>query len=209
MARAFADIAFTPTVRALQRENGSADQYDRFLAAETPSGDRLGPKEVAFIEKIDGFYQATVNSEGWPYVQFRGGPEGFLKVVDDRTIAYADFRGNRQYLSDGNLVGDSRISLILMDYANRRRLKVWGHAQVIDRDEDPGLVERLHDPSYRALPERAVIIAIKALDWNCPAHIPRRLTASQMDGEITRLRDQIAGLEDQNRSLEAALGQSD
>lgn len=124
MARAFADITFTPAVRALQKEKGSADSYDRFLADGTPAGDRLGPKEIAFISGIDGFYQATVNSRGWPYVQFRGGPEGFLKTLDDRTIAYADFRGNRQYLSNGKLADDERVSLILMDYAHRRRLKI-------------------------------------------------------------------------------------
>ncbi|MFQ5566834.1 MAG: pyridoxamine 5'-phosphate oxidase family protein, partial [Paracoccaceae bacterium] len=121
MARAFAEIAFTPAVRGVQSRQGSAAAYDRMLAPETERADRLGPEEAAFVAARDGFYQATVSETGWPYVQFRGGPAGFLKVLDERTIAYADFRGNRQYVSTGNLAGDDRISMILMDYPNRRR----------------------------------------------------------------------------------------
>lgn len=206
MARAFAEIAFTPAVRAVQERQGSAGAYAKFLAPEAAPGDRLGPEEAAFVAARDGFYQATVSSAGWPYVQFRGGPVGFLKVLDERTIAYADFRGNRQYLSDGNLAGDDRISLILMDYANRRRLKVWGRAKLIDIASDPDLVARLHDPSYKARPERAVVIAIEALDWNCPQHIPQRLTVDEVEPLLAPLRDRIAHLTEENASLKAALG---
>jgi predicted pyridoxine 5'-phosphate oxidase superfamily flavin-nucleotide-binding protein len=174
MARAFAEIAFTPAVRAVQERLGSAAAYAKFLAPEAERGDRLGLDEAAFVAERDGFYQATVSSSGWPYVQFRGGPAGFLKVLDERTIAYAEFRGNRQYLSSGNLVGDDRISLILMDYANRRRLKIWGRAKLVDIAADPVLVARMHDPSYRARPQRTVVITIEAFDWNCPQHIPQR-----------------------------------
>ena len=126
MARAFAQIAFTPAVRAAQARLGSANAYAKFLQPEAEGGSHLSATEADFIAARDGFYQATVSETGWPYVQFRGGPAGFIKVLDDRTIAYADFRGNRQYVSVGNLGGDDRISLILMDYPNRRRLKNLG-----------------------------------------------------------------------------------
>ena len=152
MARAFAEIAFTPSVRAVQARQGSAAAYERVLAPEAERADRLGPEEAAFIAARDGFYQATVSETGWPYVQFRGGPPGFLKVLDERTLGYADFRGNRQYLSVGNLGRDDRVSLILMDYANRRRLKILGHARIIEAADDPALIEALHDPGYRARP---------------------------------------------------------
>ena len=111
---------------------------------DVDGGDRLTDRETAFISAIDGFYQSTVSETGWPYVQFRGGPAGFLKILDDKTIAYADFRGNRQYLSVGNLTGDDRVSLILMVYANLQRLKVWGRAELVSIDDDPELVARLH-----------------------------------------------------------------
>jgi uncharacterized protein len=169
MTRAFAEIAFTPAVRAAQERQGSAAAYAKFLAPEAARGDRLGPAEAAFVAGRDGFYQATVSSTGWPYVQFRGGPAGFLKVFDERTIAYADFRGNRQYLSSGNLAEDDRISVILMDYPNRRRLKVWGRAKQVDIGSDPDLVAGLHDPSYSARPERAVVIAIEPSTGTVPS----------------------------------------
>ena len=125
MARAFAEIAFTHAVRDIQRKLGSAKAYDKFLDVDAPANKTLGEAETAFISQRDGFYQATVSETGWPYVQFRGGPRGFIKVLDEHTIAYADFRGNRQYVSTGNLGGDDRISLILMDYPNQRRLKIF------------------------------------------------------------------------------------
>jgi len=205
MARAFAEIAFTPAVRATQERLGSAAAYAKFLAPEAERGDRLGPDEAAFVAERDGFYQATVSSTGWPYVQFRGGPPGFLHVLDERTIAYADFRGNRQYLSSGNLAGDDRISLILMDYANRRRLKIWGRARQVDIATDPDLVARLHKSSYRARPERAVLIVIEAFDWNCPQHIPQRFTLEEVEPHLTPLRDRIAQLTAENQSLKAVL----
>lgn len=204
MARAFADIAFTPAVRAAQARNGSADAYGKFLAPEAAPGDRLGETEAAFVGARDGFYQATVSETGWPYVQFRGGPKGFLKVLDGGTIAYADFRGNRQYLSAGNLAGDDRISLILMDYPNRRRLKIWGRARLVEIADDPALVARLHDPATRARPERAVVIAVEALDWNCPQHIPQRLTLEELAPHLAPLRAEIARLAAENEALRAA-----
>lgn len=205
MARAFAEIAFTPAVRAAQERHGSATSYGRFLAPEAERGDRLGPRETAFVEQRDGFYQATVSSSGWPYVQFRGGPRGFLKVLDDRTVAYADFRGNRQYLSTGNLAEDDRVSLILMDYPNQARLKLWGRARLVDETDDPELVASLADPAYRARPERAVVITIEALDWNCPQHIPQRLTLEELDPHLAPLREKVRALEAENEKLRADL----
>jgi predicted pyridoxine 5'-phosphate oxidase superfamily flavin-nucleotide-binding protein len=207
MSRAFAEISFTPSVLAIQQQRGSADGYANFLEPGTDNRDQLGTEEAKFISQRDGFYQATVSVKGWPYVQFRGGPIGFLKVLDSQTIAYADFRGNRQYLSAGNLTDDGRISLILMDYPNRRRLKIWGRAKIIDANDDPSLMANLSDPNYRALPERAVVIAIEALDWNCPQHIPQRMTLDELEPQLRKVREEIAELKSENELLKIALGQ--
>ena len=201
MARNFAQIAFTPAVRAAQESNGSADAYAKFLSPDADRGSQLTERETDFIVGRDGFYQATVSETGWPYVQFRGGPVGFLKLVDDKTIAYADFRGNRQYISTGNLAGDDRVLLILMDYPNQRRLKLWGHARLVDAADDPELIERLHDSSYKAKPERAVVIAIEAFDWNCPQHITPRFDAPDVAQAIGTLQRRIEELEAENKAL--------
>ncbi len=206
MARAFAEIAFTPAVRALQKKGGSDTAYDPFLDPGAEARDRLGEAEAGFISLRDGFYQASVGETGWPYVQFRGGPRGFLKVLDERTVAYADFRGNRQYLSVGNLATDDRVSLILMDYPNRARLKLWGRARVTDKAEDPALLARLADPGYRALPERAVVIVVEAFDWNCPSHIPRRFTLDELEPHLAPLRAEVERLAVENARLKAASG---
>lgn len=205
MPRAFAEIGFTPNVKTMQEQYGSADAYAGFLADDVERRDRLGPDETAFIAGIDGFFQATVSETGWPYVQFRGGPTGFVKVLDGCTIAYADFRGNRQYLSVGNLTGNDRVALILVDYPNRRRLKIWGRATVVRAEDDPGLIEQLHDFSYRAKPERAVIVNIAAFDWNCPQHIPQRFTVEETERQFAPLREKIAALSAENKKLKTAL----
>ena len=203
MARAFAEIAFTPAVLAAQEKQGSARNYAKFLTPEADAGDRLTSTEAGFIAARDGFFQATVSETGWPYVQFRGGPAGFLKVLDEKTIAYADYRGNRQYLSVGNLSEDDRISLILVDYPNRRRLKVWGRARIVDRESDPDLVAQLFDDGYRARPERAVVITVEAFDWNCPQHIPQRFTIEELDHALTPLREELERLRAENDRLKA------
>ncbi len=200
MSRSFAEISFTPSVREAQAKYGSAHHYEKLLLGD-PSADVIGPDEAEFISARDGFYQATVSETGWPYVQFRGGPVGFLKVLDEKTIAYADFRGNRQYLSTGNLTINDRISLILMDYPNRRRLKVWGRVRLLDAGDDPDLLAALHEPAYRGFPERAVLISIEALDWNCPQHIPQRFTLA----EIEPLRNELAALRAENELLKSEL----
>ena len=202
MAKVFAELAFTPAVREMQSQQGSARMYDKALLPETERGDRLGPREAQFIAMRDGFYQATVSETGWPYVQFRGGPRGFLKVLDAETIAYADYRGNRQYISDGNLTGDDRIALILVDYPNSARIKILGRATLSD---DPDLIAKLHDDGYRARPERAVVIKVEGFDWNCPQHIPVRLTVEEMEPVLDPIRKELAALREENAKLKAQL----
>jgi predicted pyridoxine 5'-phosphate oxidase superfamily flavin-nucleotide-binding protein len=194
MARAFSEIAYTPKVLAMQERQGSAAAYAKFLKPEAGRNDSLGPAEAAFIAERDGFYQATVSETGWPYVQFRGGPKGFLRVLDEKTIGYADFRGNRQYISVGNLKGDDRVSLILIDYPGQHRLKLFGHARLVDAADDPDLATSLHPPAYEARPERAVLIRIEGYDWNCQQHIPQRFTIEELEEHLAPLRAEIARL---------------
>ncbi len=202
MVRAFADIAFTEAVQKIQKQRGSDKIYGKLLEPEADPGNQLGENEAAFIAGRDGFYQATVSQTGWPYVQFRGGPAGFLKVLDAKTIAYADFSGNRQYVSAGNLTDSDKISLILMDYPNRRRLKIWGRARL---EDDEKLIGQLHVQGYKARPERAVVIMVQAFDWNCPQHIPQRLTVAELEPVLATMRQQIAQLQEENRELKEFL----
>lgn len=179
MARAFADITFTESVKAAQSLYGSRENNRGFEFAEDPRN-TLGAAEAEFIHARDSFYQATVGENGWPYVQHRGGAAGFIKVLGERTLGYADFRGNRQYISVGNMNADDRISLIFMDYANQRRLKIWGRAKVVHESENVDLIVALENPDYRARIERAVIIHVEAYEWNCPQHITRRFTEAEV-----------------------------
>lgn len=153
--------------------------------------DKLTERENTFIESRDHFFQASVSETGWPYVQHRGGPAGFLKVLDERTLGFADYRGNVQYVSVGNLLHDDRVALILMDYANQRRLKLLGRVRFIDRDTEPDLIERLVTPSYKAIVERGFIISVEAFDWNCPQHITPRFTLTEIDEMTAPLRAQL------------------
>ncbi|MGH8522972.1 MAG: pyridoxamine 5'-phosphate oxidase family protein [Gammaproteobacteria bacterium] len=146
----------------------------------------------------DSFYIGSVGENGWPYVQHRGGPKGFLKVLDEKTIGFADFRGNRQYISVGNVNEDDRVSLLLMDYPNRQRLKLWARARIVDPNEQPELVARLEMPTYRARIERGIVMTIEAVDWNCPQHITPRYTQAELEGLI-------APLIEENRLLQAQL----
>ena len=205
MGNRFAEIAFTPAVQAQQVAYGSRDSYRRFSGGE-PSNDRLGPKEIEFIEARDGFYLASVGETGWPYVQFRGGAPGFLRVLDEQTLAWADFRGNRQYVSVGNLGGSDRVSIFLMDYANRRRLKIFGHAEIRALGADDGLAARLEMPGYKAVVERAVLVQIAGFDWNCPQHITPRFTLAEIERATRPLRDRVAELEAKLVSCERGNG---
>ena len=190
MSRAYSDITFTPSVRDMQTHRGSRANYESF-DLDPDRRDRLTEREASFIEARDGFYQASVSETGWPYVQFRGGPAGFVKVLDAKTIGYADFRGNVQYISAGNLSRDGRVSIILMDYANRRRLKLLGRARLVDVADDPALIERLRVPDYPAKIERAVLIGIEGYDWNCPQHITRRFTEAEVADASAALREEL------------------
>lgn len=180
---------FTDEIRDLQRQDGSRDSYARMEAASDDRPDRLGEREREFIAARDSFYIATVTSEGWPYVQHRGGPAGFLRVLDESVLGFADFNGNRQYVSIGNTATEARVSLFLMDYPNRRRLKILGHARIVSAGQDAALVARLMPPGHRAVAERAWLIEVVGFDWNCPQHITPRFT----EAEFAALRSAPAG----------------
>lgn len=190
MTSAFANIAFTANVKAVQTRMGSREAYGRHKQ-EPVAEPELGPNEIAFIEARDSFYLGTVGETGWPYIQHRGGPTGFIKVLDARTIGYADFSGNRQYISTGNLAGDDRVSLFLMDYPHQVRLKILGRAHVIDEDSNPELLARLDNPRYRARVERGIVIRIEGFDWNCPKYITPRYTE---DAVAQRIREATSAL---------------
>jgi predicted pyridoxine 5'-phosphate oxidase superfamily flavin-nucleotide-binding protein len=197
MAYGFLDIAATPKVRAAQEQNGSAHLWTDFKGHR--AFDRFTENEAAFIAQRDNFYMATVSETGWPYVQHRGGPRGFVRVIDDRTLAFADFSGNRQYISLGNLGGDGRVSLILMDYVNRRRLKIFAHAEVKALSDNPELAEKVATPGYRGKPERIFVLHLDAFDWNCPQHIMQRFDAPDVAQAIGALKTRIETLEAENK----------
>lgn len=183
MSRAFSGITFTTSVKAAQEFYGSREGNRHFELADDPRN-ALTESEMTFIQARDSFYQATVSESGWPYVQHRGGPIGFVKVLDARTIGFADFRGNRQYLSVGNINADERISMILMDYPQRRRLKLWGRARIVHENEQPDIIAAVEDTAYRARIERAIVISVEAFDWNCPQHITPRFSEDEIRAQI-------------------------
>lgn len=192
--RPSSDIAFTPAVKAIQSAKGSRQSYARM---ESRGGwqSTVTTELAGFIAELDMFYFGTANSAGQPYIQYRGGPKGFLKVVDNRTLGFADFGGNRQYISIGNLSENPRSFLFLMDYANQQRIKVWGTAEVIEGDAD--LLERLRDESYEGNVERAILFRIEAWDVNCSQHIHRRFPEALIEPVIASLESQIAELQDE------------
>ncbi len=170
---AFQRITLTPAVlRAQERYNGRAAQLPANSGLSGPAA--LGEEEIRFIRARDSFYIATVNEDGWPYIQHRGGPVGFLKVLDPRTLGFADFRGNRQLQTTGNLSANDKVALFLMDYTNRERLKILGHAEVLDPESHPDLAAQLTVPDYPGVVERLFVIRIAGSDWNCPQHIRPR-----------------------------------
>jgi predicted pyridoxine 5'-phosphate oxidase superfamily flavin-nucleotide-binding protein len=198
MAYGFLDIAGTPAVRAAQETMGSGQLWRRDLHREF---DRFTPQERQFIAERDSFYMATVSETGWPYVQHRGGARGFLKVVDDRTLAFADYSGNRQYISVGNLAGSDRAALILMDYPRRTRLKMFAHVEVTGPEAKPELTSLVTDSGYKARIERIFVLHLAAFDWNCPQHITPRFTESEVAEATRPLRERLAQLETENAEL--------
>jgi uncharacterized protein len=203
MSYGFLDIAGTQSVRAVQREMGSDRVYQDFKGQR--EFDKLTPNEVAFIGQRDSFYMATVSETGWPYVQHRGGPAGFLKVVDEKTLAFPDYRGNRQYISVGNVAADDRAALILMDYARQARLKMYVRVETVALDADAELAALVSVAGYRGKPERILRLHLAAFDWNCPQHITPRFTEAEVAAGVQPLRDRLSALEAENVELRARL----
>lgn len=197
MPRKFGDIAFTPEVKAAQEQRGSRQIYERYIT-NGPANDTITPKLEEFIAQLDGFYLGTVGSNGYPYIQFRGGPPGFLKVLDEKTLGFADFSGNVQYITVGNLSGNDKAFIFLMDYRHRRRVKIWGRAEFIEGDSE--WIERLRMPGYPTEIERAILFHVEATSENCPQHIPIRYSETEVEAMMAPLQSRIA-------ELEAKLGQ--
>jgi len=194
MPHRFAEIAFTPTVKKVQEQLGSRVSYARMEDAPEAINHHLSEAEAGFIAARNSLYMATVSETGWPYIQHRGGPTGFVRVLDDTTIGFVDFRGNRQYVSVGNLMTDDRVSLFFMDYPNRTRLKLFGRAKIVDLDNQTTL-SRLETPDYRARVERGLLIKVEGFDWNCPQHITERFTLDEVRAMTASLTSRIAELE--------------
>ena len=192
------DVAFTSAVKDVQSRLGSRNGYANMERgrgwANTITNDLR-----AFIARRDSFYLGTASGDGQPYIQHRGGPPGFLKVLDEQTLAFADFSGNRQYISLGNLSENTQAFIFLMDYANQRRVKIWGTAEVVEGD--PALLKRLADPEYAGNPQRAFVFHVEAWDVNCPQHIPRLYTEAQIAPQVVELQNQVAALEAENHRL--------
>jgi uncharacterized protein len=193
MTSRFLNLVFTPSVKAAQQQNGSRDAYAKRDGASEP--DRLTDSEAQFIATRDSLYMASVGAAGWPYIQHRGGPPGFIKVLGERTLGLADFRGNRQYVSVGNLADDNRVALFMMDYARRARLKMLGRARTVDLADAPDVAAALIDQDYNSKVERGLIIDVEAFDWNCPQHITPRFTLAEIEPSVAALKARIAELE--------------
>lgn len=199
MSTPASDIAFTSAVKAIQTQKGSRGNYARM---ESHGGwqTKITPDLASYLAGLDMFYLGTANGKGQPYIQYRGGPAGFLKVIDDQTLGFADFGGNRQYITLGNLSENSKAFIFLMDYVNRQRIKVWGRAEVIEGNAE--LTERLHDSEYAGRVERSILFHVEAWDVNCPQHIHRRLPASEVDLVIAAFQNQINDLQKEIAKLQ-------
>jgi uncharacterized protein len=205
MGHRFLELLATASVKQVQVENGSRDAYAR-MEGGAPVNHRLEGRETVFLAQRDSFYMASVSASGWPYLQHRGGPAGFIKVLDHETIGMADYRGNRQYISLGNVRDDNRVALFAMDYPNRRRLKILGRLSVVDLAADPDFARRVIDTDYGAKVERGLRLTVEAFDWNCPQHITPRFTERELEGALSPIRDRLAELEAENRRLRERLG---
>jgi hypothetical protein len=204
MARNFGSLLFTHVIKDLQEKHGSRRQYANRMESDGTS-DRLGPDEQNFLADRDSFYMATVGETGWPYIQHRGGPKGFLKLIDDHTLAFADFRGNKQYISTGNLTTNNRVALIMIDYPAQARLKIVGRAEILEGDAAKDWIARLRDPSEKTPIERVFLIHIEGYDWNCPQHITPRFTEEQIKEALAPIEKRLADLEQENETLRRQL----
>lgn len=196
MGSYYRKVLFGPSVKAAQEANGSRKAYAREEAADAEP-DYLTESEAAFITSRDSFYMASVGEGGWPYIQHRGGPVGFVKILGPRLFGFADFRGNRQYVSLGNLGHDNRASFFFMDYVRRARLKLLGRVTMVDVEQDAELRQKLVNPGYKAVVERAFVVEVEAFDWNCPQHIAPRYTMAEIMQLLDPLKDRIRELEAQ------------
>jgi hypothetical protein len=194
---------FTPAAQKAQAERGSAQAYARRLADGFP--DTVTPELAAFIAEQDTVFLATATADGAPYIQHRGGPKGFIKVIDERTLGFADYRGNRQYITLANLSENDRAYLFLLDPARKQRIKLWGRARVVE--DDAALIERLFDKGYKARPERAIVFTIEAWDVNCSSHIVARFTEADLEDALKTIQAKIVALEAENAQLHARLAQ--
>ena len=200
MAYNFGSLVFTPVIKALQERYGSRRQYARGEAFPGRP-DPLGPDEKEYLENANSFYMASIGATSWPYIQHRGGPKGFLKVIDEHTLAFADFRGNKQYVSTGNLMTNDRVALILVDYPRQARLKILGRAKVVEGPEASNWDDKVRDPNYNAVVERVFVITVEAFDWNCQQHITPRFTKEQIRSALEPIEKRVHALEEQNESL--------
>jgi predicted pyridoxine 5'-phosphate oxidase superfamily flavin-nucleotide-binding protein len=199
------DVAFTASVKALQERGGSRKAYRRM---EERGGweTRVTPELAAFLGERDSAYLATANSAGQPYIQHRGGPKGFIRVLDDKTLGFADFVGNRQYITTGNLAENERAFLFLMDYAHRQRIKIWGRARVVENDAK--LLAKLMPEGYDARPQQAILFTIEAWDVNCPQHIPQKFDTADVTAVVTKLEQRIGKVEAENARLRESVAQT-
>jgi len=196
----FGELAFTPVVKELQKRYGSRQQYER-MEQSGRSRDGFTEFESEFLAQRDSFYWATIGATGWPYVQHRGGPKGFLKVIDDHTLALADFRGNKQFISTGNLQTDNRVAIIMVDYPRQARLKILGHVEILEGDKAADWIPRVRMPGYKAVIERVFVIHVEAYDWNCPQHITPRYTAEEIHEGVETIEKRLETLERENEAL--------
>lgn len=200
----FASLVFTPLVKKLQERYGSRRQYQRMEEAGA-SQDRFTAFETEFLAERDSFYWATIGATGWPYVQHRGGPKGFLKVVDDHTLALGDFRGNKQYISTGNLLTDNRVAMIMVDYPRQARLKILGRVEILEGEPAESWLPKVRMPEEKTAIERVFVIHVEAYDWNCPQHITPRYTAEEIRVGMQSVEKRVEALEQENQALRKEL----
>jgi predicted pyridoxine 5'-phosphate oxidase superfamily flavin-nucleotide-binding protein len=202
----FGSLLFTPVVKKLQERYGSRRQYEK-LVSSSATRENFTQFETEFLADRDSFYWASMSSSGWPYVQHRGGPSGFLKVIDDHTLAFADFAGNKQYITTGNVLTDNRVAMIFVDYPRQARLKVLGRADVFEGKEAGTWLDRVKVPGYKAIVERVYVIHVEAFDWNCQQHIIPRYTAEEIHAAVHATEERVRALEAENKKLKRELAQ--
>jgi uncharacterized protein len=208
MGRRFQELAFTPNVKKNQSEHGSRHQYER-MEQTSPAGNTLGSAEQTFIQSRDSFYMASVSETGWPYIQHRGGNKGFVHIINPVLIGFADLRGNKQYISVGNLQHDTRVALFFMDYPHQTRLKILGRVEIHEHDpEAPALIESFRPADKSDIVERVILIHVEAFDWNCPQHITPRYTVEEFQEALDPVRERLAALEAENATLREELALS-